>query len=673
MSRKQSIEEVALLAVDGAHVSIREVLRGGRHTEKLSDIFRSLNETDLTPPARKCFESWPRGVSAGLATGVVAVISTLILQSSLHPTWRELTASEMLFRPLDVVMVVVLVGLAWALLGRLTWAAGLVLGVSVLAAGLNRSKIAMRGEPLYPSDRSYLRQTGSLLAMVETDTAIKTFFPMALAVVLIFVVSRLVKRRFPPVQPRNADGRVNWRWLIVRAVALVLASGILVYAGGFNQSGNLLRLAYNQNSSWKPWSQLSNYRSNGFLGGFLYNLPTEAMEQPEAYSAASMGAIAQRYVSRAQELNAGRTGDLSDINVVFVLGESFSDPTKLEGLSLAENPIPYTQGLMEQAVAGDMYSHSYGGGTATMEFESLTGQLVGLFRSQVSSPYQMFVADTVNYPSIVGELSATGHHTVAIHSYHLDMFKRRDVYRSFGFDEVIDDDAMQSRERIEAGRFVSDAAAFDEVVHQIAVHDKPVFAHLVTMQNHTPFEGAYPDPIATNLSTAQNGELVGQYARGLAHSDAAFETFLSKIQETGERTVVVFYGDHHPGIYDDEFRQEHREALGRTPFLVWDSAGNKPEHVNGITPGLLLPLLYQVADAPMPPFVALLADVGNTVPVVLRSQMLGPDMRPVTAEELDPASAGLLDDMRMVQYDFSMGEGYALDVMWPSAIASSGS
>ena len=45
------------------------------------------------------------------------------------------------------------------------------------------------------------------------------------------------------------------------------------------------------------------------------------------------------------------------------------------------------------------------------------------------------------------------------------------------------------------GRFIDDKSAFDEVLHQIETHQKPVLAHLITMQNHMPFGGQYDDPI----------------------------------------------------------------------------------------------------------------------------------------------------------------------------------
>jgi len=37
-------------------------------------------------------------------------------------------------------------------------------------------------------------------------------------------------------------------------------------------------------------------------------------------------------------------------------------------------------------------------------------------------------------------------------------------------------------------------------------------------------------------------------------------------------------------------------------------------------------------------------------------------------ESLDSRSSQLLEDLRLVQYDFSIGERYAVDELWPGAV-----
>ena len=41
----------------------------------------------------------------------------------------------------------------------------------------------------------------------------------------------------------------------------------------------------------------------------------------------------------------------------------------------------------------------------------------------------------------------------------------------------------------------------------------------------------------------------------------------------------------------------------------------------------------------------------------------------VSSTELDATTRQLLDDMRLVQFDFSIGQRFALDAMWPGAVS----
>ena len=65
-------------------------------------------------------------------------------------------------------------------------------------------------------------------------------------------------------------------------------------------------------------------------------MPVAAMPKPPGYSKERMRQVVARYTGRARALDAHRTpGTLDDVNVVLVLSESFSDPTRLHGPTFA--------------------------------------------------------------------------------------------------------------------------------------------------------------------------------------------------------------------------------------------------------------------------------------------------------------------------------------------------
>jgi len=312
----------------------------------------------------------------------------------------------------------------------------------------------------------------------------------------------------------------------------------------------------------------------------------------------------------------------------------------------------------------------YGGGTANMEFETLTGQSLGLFRPQMLSPYQMLVPEHDDYPSAVGWFHDQGHDVIAVHPYRVGMYKREQVYERLGFDEFIHDTTIRETDTIDDNPYISDVAAFDEVLSQIDEHEKPLVVNLVTMQNHIPVDDNYPDPVPVSGAGGGLGDRIGQYARGLEHTDEALAAFLDELEKGPEKTIVLFYGDHLPGIYDSSVKRDNKGlALYRTPFFIWSNqpGHNVPRTIPTTSPAFFLPLLYDVADAPVPPYLAMLGEVHRHVSAIQQGRLLDPSGEPVKESDLDATTQQLLDDMRLVQFDFSIGQRFALDTMWPGA------
>ncbi len=604
-----------------------------------------------------------------------AALASLLLQAStfglFYPRWlKDLLLDGVGFYADTLVVWVVLLFL-WAVLGRLWWSIGIVLATVVGVGVANVVKMRYREEPVYPSDVDFLQEPAFLTSMVSPALLVVAVLALAGVLAAAVRIGRRMATRYPRPAWRRLPRRQALGVLGLRLVVAAVAGLLLLQATQFNQPGNLWRGLYEaRGDDWRYWNQKTNYRSHGFLGGFLFNMPVEAMPTPTGYDAAAMSAIADRYERVAADINADRTGTLADTNVVLVLSESFTDPTGLAGFELERDPIPRTRARMAQTLSGEMLAQMYGGGTANMEFEVLTGQSLGLFRPQLMSPYQMLVPDLSDYPSAVGAFKHQGHDAVAIHPYRVGMYKREQVYDRFGFDAFVHDTTMRSTATVGQNPYISDDAAFDEVLAEIDRRTEPLLVNLVTMQNHIPVDDNYADPLEVRGTDDDQAERIGQYARGLAHTDEALDAFLERLERSPERTIVLFYGDHLPGIYGSSVKEQNRGlALYRTPFFVWSNrpGENRPRPVPTTSPAFFLPLVYEVADAPVPPYLALLDRVHRHVSALQQGRMLDGNGQPITTAELGPEGAQLLADLRAVQFDFSIGRRFALDRMWPGA------
>ena len=198
---------------------------------------------------------------------------------------------------------------------------------------------------------------------------------------------------------------------------------------------------------------------------------------------------------------------------MLLLDESFSDPERLAGVHVAGDPIPFTRRLMATTMSGPMLALAVGGGTANVEFETLTGMSMALFPPQFRVPYQALVPSYSSFPSVVGWLRDRGHATVAIHPFSTEMYRRREVYRAFGIERFVHDTTMAERSRSGRHGYISDASAFHELERQLVGQAAPLLANVVTMQNHLPYTGRYADPLEVTGPDGERLSDAGQHAR----------------------------------------------------------------------------------------------------------------------------------------------------------------
>jgi hypothetical protein len=606
---------------------------------------------------------------ASVVTLVAALVANAALQA---PLWwdvvgvpRSLLAG--LVQPLDALVVWVLLVFLVALTGRLWAGVGLLVVTVLVLAAVNSAKMAILTEPLVPSDRAFLTTPGFLVSMVPPSRLALGAVGIMAALMLSLLLGRQLARRYPRVTAGLA-GPVRRRVLLVRVVVLLVSGLLLFDTTRFNDDDNLWRHAYEgAGAAWRPYSQAMNYRENGFVGGVLYNMPIEPMERPVGYSEAAMRSLTEKYVERAEIRNAGRdTHALDDVNVVLVLSESFADPTRMKGLGVARDPMPLTRQHIADAWGGEALANFYGTGTSSMEFQALTGQNLALFNPQIVAPYQNFLAGMDSYPSAVGWFEQSGHAAIAVHPYTTEMYRRSTVYPMLGFDEFIHDADMQEQDKVEESTYISDRSAFDEVDYQLRTHDEPLLVNLVTMQNHVPMADWYDDPVPVSgdVDGSQAKEIGGD-ARGMEISDQALDTFLASLRSSREKTVVVFYGDHYPGIYSDEVLAQNPgvEQL-RTPLLIWSSERQEPRALPLTSSNDFLPYVFDLVGQTLPPYYELLTEVREQIGALSPGHIVAPDGTELSEADLNPEQQELLHDYRLVQYDFSIGGRYAVDGLW---------
>ena len=558
--------------------------------------------------------------------------------------------------------------LVYSVTGRIFLSGGLLMAACVILGFANYQKMQVRNEPLLPGDMTFARQAGFLMDMVSMRVVVTVVTIVVLVLIIAVLLGRIASRTYPRV--RRAHGREIWRaWITGRIVIALVAVLFLAYLAQFNDGSNKVRALYERGGAqWAFWYQKVNYLRHGAVAGYLYNLPTVPMEKPEGYSEETMEQLAARYEQAASDMNQGTdaTG-VKDLNVVIVLGESFSDPTEIAGVELERDPIPFTRDLMQRSTAGTLLTQRFGGGTANMEFEALTGQSVSQFTPQHDTPYSMSVYKADAYPSVVGYLENLGHSSMSIHPYMPTMYKREEAYAALGIDDFFSEKHMHSTERIDNSEFISDEAALDEALLRMRGTPETDVVNVVTMQNHYPTDDVYDDPMEVSGVAEDAVNPLGNFARGLELSDLALRKFVNALERWDEPTAVVYYGDHQPALWEsDPDIAADEEAMHRAPFIMWSNVADLPaRRIPLVSPTQFMPVLFQSLGLEIPPYYALLARLEKRISAMENGRYYAPSGQEIENPEQDPELASLLHDYRLVQYDFSVGERYALDQMFP--------
>ncbi|MDT6399126.1 LTA synthase family protein [Enterococcus faecium] len=544
-----------------------------------------------------------------------------------------------------LIILIFLIALAGSVpLGSLTY----VVAIGVLGFA-NYMKMSYRQEPIYPDDLKMIIEIGLLKDM--TGTMLFTVILAAAGTVIglfCWYMFRSLKK-----------GR---RFQLIRLTTLLVAIGLLGYISNFNNPDNLLRKAYNKTALWIPYSQKMNYYNTGFIGGFLYNLKVEPMDEPEGYSKEKIKEITEKYQKLADEKN--KTVEEESPNIVFVMSESFSDPSRLNGVEVSGEPLADYYEVADQTYSGNMLSQNYGGGTANIEFEALTGFSMALFNAQLTTPYTMLVPKMDQLPSIVSALNAQSYQTTAIHPYNTSMYKREDVYQTLGFDQFISERTMTYTDTIENNPYISDESAYKEVMTLLKEEKTPQFIHLVTMQTHMPYDGKYDNLDYPAKTSDGSGTLdLENYLQDISYSSTALKQFTEELKNLSRRTLVVFWGDHLPGIYSDTIQAKNdKQTLHETQFLMFDSKGElekQTTHDAITSPFYFAANLMEQTNQTTNGFYQLLLSLEQELPAFER-ELYYQNGQWYKEAQFNRSQQEIYDEYQLIQYDIVAGKQYSL-------------
>ena len=597
-----------------------------------------------------------------------------------------------------LILNMILVGMVYVVLLMITnrfWiATPVLLAVAIVISVIEHFKVQIRYEAILPSDLGFLgSNTGNLMSFVPAGWQWMVLGAAAVFAVLVALcvwLNHIDARHGRMIRGANPGLNAVVRLLLVLCPALFFGL-YAVHVGTVGSWANTLSSVLGDKPSM--WDSVYDAQRNGPVVAFVRQLNPKVMDRPEGYDEETMRELAARYSDAADEINGERAEYLNESTVIFVLNESFSDPSRVPGIELNKEAIPEVDAIRKQTTGGLMLSSGYGGGTANLEYMSLTGMSIANFNSSLTSPYQQLVPTQQWTPS-VNQMWGDAENSLGFHPYEPSMYSRSTNYKKFGFSHFYtleEPDVIAHQDTIDKSPYVCDEATYRSVLDEVGSTDANQFISVVTMQNHMPYNDWYSDNEfeVTNTKGAEplsedETEEIETYAKGVSLSDKATAEFLEELDAIDKPITVVFYGDHLPGIYstagDD---QNNSLALHLTDYFIWSNKasgtqGMKNENSEYTSPNYFIAQAAEHMDAKVSPFLAFLTQMHEHVsamepPVVNNIQgwdripegqpiYLDADGNPMVEDEMDAETRQLLEDYKLIQYDITAGDGYLKDL-----------
>lgn len=397
-------------------------------------------------------------------------------------------------------------------------------------------------------------------------------------------------------------------------------------------------------------------QANGFLLNFTVALRYSRVDKPDGYSHAQALELMEQY--------SGSEGDESirPTNLIVIMNESFADMMIFDSLDVDQDPTPFLRSLQENTVRGWMYSPVTGGGTASVEFEYLTG-FATIFQPPHTVAYQLYVEE--NMPSLAALAGASGYETTAFHPYKSSGWNRPLAYQYLGFDHQLYEEDVEDPFRIRS--YISDLSDYEriyQVTDEANAQGQPAFVFNVTMQNHSGYSQGWKNLERTiQLGSGQRlaDTTAEQYLDLAAESDKALEQLIHHYSQVEERTMIVFFGDHQPPLKNAFYEELYGKPLAdRTteevlqqyavPFFIWANYDIEEREDVILSPNFLGTCTAQLAGLPQTGYMNFLSELYQKLPVITPVGCIAADGTCYSRKELPQELADLLRDYETLNY-----------------------
>ena len=309
----------------------------------------------------------------------------------------------------------------------------------------------------------------------------------------------------------------------------------------------------------------------------MASLFNTGIDEPNDYSEETMAEI-----SNNGEITKTETSLTQEEmpNIIFIQLESYFDVEEAEFFTTSEDACPNLHKMYENFSSGYFKVPSVGAGTANTEFEVLTGMNLRYF-GPGEYPFKTYVKEKP-CESVATALSALGYGTHGLHNNGGNFYSRARVYNNMGFDTFTSKEFMNILQTTENG-WAKDDILIEHILEAMDTTEQQDLVVGISVQGH----GDYPEEqVIENPKIKVQGiedEALKNkweyYVNQVYEMDAFAGKLVQAIEDRGEPTVIVFYGDHLPtmGLKAEDLKSRY---LYNTNYVIWDNIGLPKEDGN---------------------------------------------------------------------------------------------
>lgn len=529
---------------------------------------------------------------------------------------------------------------------------GLCIFVNLLGV-VNYYVYSFRGITIVASDVFSTETAASVAKDYKLFLDSNIFFMIIATLLTITIISKL--RSFKVIR--------TWKLKLPLIFAYIVGLGIFL---------NIFVVS-DQLSEWriniKLYRPYEAYKKYGSMLSMVRTISYIIVDEPEGYSVKQIEEIADRY---SEDEGNGQTP-----NIIVIMDEAFSDLQTINEFPISEDYMPFIRSLNENTIKGNAYVSVFGGNTANTEFEFLTSNSMALLPAN-TVPYQLFIKG--KFPSIVYSLEQQNYvGNIGLHPYKPNGFNRAQVYPLLGFKQFITlEDFDQSRKL--RGK-ITDEADFDRIIEEYekskSQSDKPFFIFNVTMQNHGGYSSDDPNFEQKVLIKDENyyDSNAQNYLSLIKYTDEAVEKLIKYYENVDEPTVIIFFGDHRPGLrqswYDKLFGKSENELTTEelmekyvVPFFAWANYDIPEENVDKISMNYLSAYIMDKIGVKLTKYQQYTLDVHKQIPAMNTLGYWGADGKYYTYDDTNSPYYEILNEYRNVQYNNIHDRGDRVDSMF---------